>query len=347
MTIRRRGCMTLATMVGVHDDPITLEQHMAPLRFAVWVPVLLMLSHQPTQAQVPDTLRAFHDQVVFSQLVKEMSGVVHPVAMALAEWRALGLTESQVRELQDLEDEFGRILFKFLEERDQELVSPSMWWDAEPVSELEIRTLVERKVEQEVAVMLALIELRDQVFGLLSEDQRDFLRDKVGDQVGSLRRGAMSSVTPHPCVSGSLSGGSRLSPTVELLYVLSFEADSAHVDVLFVARADDRIRSIGGLPPRPEVPTGRLSGGTAGNWYLQFDRETRTAWVDDQPVDVGDDVVVLVQGIDRLLEPPDVVGTVDIPRTFYTGGCADGRWAHEHLRGYVLQFPEIQDFIGG
>lgn len=222
-----------------------------------------------------------------------------------------------------------------------------MWWDTEPLSELEIRTLVERKVEQEVAVMLALMEIRDQVFEMLSEDQRDFLRDKVGDQVESLRRGAMSSVTAQPCVSGSLSGGSRLSPTIELLYVLSFEADSAHVDVLFVARADDRIRSTGGLPPRPEVPTGRLSGGTAGNWYLQFDRETRTAWVDDQPVDVGDDVVVLVQEIDRLLEPPDVVGTVDIPRTFYTGGCADGRWAHEHLRGYVLQFPEIQDFIGG
>ena len=62
---------------------------------------------------------------------------------------------------------------------------------------------------------------------------------------------------------------------------------------------------------------------------------------------MGDHVVVLVQGIGRLMEPPDVVGTVNIPRTFFTGGCADGRWAHEHLRECVLQLPEIQEFIGG
>jgi hypothetical protein len=80
---------------------------------------------------------------------------------------------------------------------------------------------------------------------------------------------------------------------------------------------------------------------------MLYDVEQHVAWVHTQRVQLGQDNVVLVHGVDRLHELPTVVGTLRIPPAFHTGGCPEGvRWT-ELLRAHMEAVPEIREFLKG
>jgi hypothetical protein len=300
----------------------------------------------PWERTRADSLQLLHDQMVFAQASGPPTATVHPVTLALREAYALGLSRDQVDALVDIEEELSRAFVRFAMSVQDDVVRPSTWWADEPVDEVALRSASLRAAEKQVDAVLLLLHLRDRVFDVLTGEQKAQLleahqRDLEGHWEELMRR-----PPARPCTEGGSGGGGILTDRSQIVWSVTFGQDSARIDGLFVARVEDRHRSGVMIRPRPNVPPGAASGGSAGVWHLLFDRETRTAYVHDQAIELGQDNVVLVHGIDRLHDLPDVVGTLSIPARFYTGGCLDGEDWVDALRNHILSVRQISEYVG-
>lgn len=302
-----------------------------------------------TLGQIPDSLRNRGSDMSDIGLALPLGvGVaIHPAPMAIGEWQRLGLSPEQVRQLRDAQDDMERAYLAFASAMRDALVYPLVLWETREISEAELRVVADRKARQEVEFMLQLLKARDQVFEVLTEEQAVQLRELYREELKKMRDQAMDEPERHLCTHGGAGGGASLSPKAKMVYSVTFEGDSARIDALFVARAEDRLRGVSQLPPRPDLPAHSLSGATAGRWYLMYDRKSGTAWIDDRAVGLHDDNVLLLHGIDSLHEPPSVVRTLRIPEMFYTGGCQDDQQWSDLLRDHVMGVAEIRSFVDG
>jgi hypothetical protein len=297
----------------------------------------------PAERPRPDSLRLFYDQIVLAAVGEARPTVIHPVFLALQKAHTLGLSRDQLDGLLDLGEEIERAFIGFATSTSDDVLRPSIWWEDEPVDEAALRATSLQAAEKQVEAVLQLLQLRDQVFEILSEEQKTQLLGTHWEKIDRYRQEAKQRPM-RPCIQGGSGGGGILSDRAQIVWSVTFEQDSARIDGLFVARVEDRLRH--GVPPRPRPDVPALSGGSAGVWILLFDRETRTAYVHERPVELRNDNVVLVNGIDRLHDLPDVAGTMFIPARFHTGGCLDGEDWVDALRDHVLSVPEIREFIG-
>lgn len=149
------------------------------------------------------------------------------------------------------------------------------------------------------------------------------------------------------CEEGESPGGFSFSDRVRTIQHVTCQGDHARIDGVIVARGDRPI-------PRSPVPSAFAEpetprrGQLVGAWRLDFDFEEGHLWIDDRSVPVGDANVVLFHGMDRARTeaPPEVVGTLRIPPTFFTGACVDGTPWTRPLLDRLLQLPEIRSFVG-
>lgn len=299
-------------------------------------------------AQDPDSVAATGDRPVVAPMQPWGGSISTPVLLALREWDTLQLSPEQVQQIRRLQEELSPAFRALVSEQMRSALPPSIWWSDESVDEASLRARYHRMAEQSATVTLRLLEARDRVYSVLNPEQRARLkalqRQEVEERTASLRADPVH----RPCESGGSGGGFRLSDRAQVVYSVDFRGDSLRIGAVFIARAEDKLFGVPKLPEKPALPdsTGFLSGGTAGRWYLQYDQREHTAWVHTQKVPLGEDNVVLVDGIDGLHRPPRVGGTLRVPPSVYTGGCPRGeRWS-EVLRAHLEKAPEIRAFTG-
>lgn len=283
------------------------------------------------------------------------ASISHPASVARRHWQELGLSDEQFRAMEGIEREFGAVVFRYVMAGRAGAVGPEFWWGETTVTEDGAREQVLAKVDSEVAFLLGLAESRDRAYELLAPEQASKLRTLVREgyerqlsQVPAAQSWDRDvSATARTCVSGSSGGGLKLSEHVEVVFSVSKEGDSARIDNIFVARGDRSIPSMARSVERPEGPGTFVSGGTVGRWWLLFDRAANTAWIDETPIIMGENNVVLLTGVDRLNEPPDVSGLLRVPSQFHTGGCTDGSRFQDHLRRHLMEIEDVRSFVEG
>ncbi|SRR6266542_3268073 len=272
-----------------------------------------------------------------------LRGVPHPVSAALAYWDSLGLTETQVRQLRHiserLENRFAQAAVKIFPDSSALL----HLWRSEPIDSAALAKSAHDKVATETSLVIATLRARDEVFAVLTSEQRVRLNSLVHPVAGSALRPERPT---RLCTLGGIGGSSVISDQVDLVYSLDLKGDSAYVGTIFVARADEKLQSSPRRLSKPDLPgaPGFLSGGTSGRWWLQYDRREHAAWVETRRIDLGQNNVVLVQGIDRLTKDPDIAGLVRVESPFYTNGCRSAELT-ELIKEQVLKSARVRTFI--
>ncbi|MEJ2187267.1 MAG: hypothetical protein P8Z36_15250 [Gemmatimonadota bacterium] len=271
----------------------------------------------------------------------------HPADLALREWQRLGLTPRQVSKIQDIRDrltEAASPLLNVVQNQDHRLPA-GVWWGATKVDERKLRALFRETSERKADFFLRTIELGREVYELLDSRQRETL--KALQREANARPLGASNRPPRPCVRGNASGGFTLSTQVMVAYSVEFAEDTAEIGVVWVGRGAHELHGTSSLPDKPVIPDApeSMSGSTMETSYLQYDRATHRAWLDTRRVPLSDDNVVLLDGIDRLQEPPDIVGTVRIPTKLYTGGCRGSMEWREILQAAIMNNERIRAFI--
>ena len=273
----------------------------------------------------------------------EMGGIPQPAAAALAYSDSLDLSEAQISKLRRVVERIEQAGMSMLMLHAADSVDVWEMWTVAPIDSAAMDRKARDKASKEVPFVLALMRARDDAFEILRPDQlaqlNRIIRKKFGPTRSSERR-------IRPCTTGNSGGSAKLSDSVELLWSLTFRGDSAEIQTIFVAKADDKLYNDGTAADRRTPPSAseRISGGTSGRWWLGYDDKLGVAWVDSQKVSLEQGNVVLVQGVDRLRTPPTVVGTVRVPSRFYTGGCQN-QSARDFAKEHVLRSPAVRKFI--
>jgi Spy/CpxP family protein refolding chaperone len=276
--------------------------------------------------------------------------IPHPAHVALQEWDTLGLTPGQVERVRDIEDGTAALFVEWIEERGGDsLLAAALWTDAE-VDEGAVRAALRRDADRRADLVMGMVRAKRQVYEVLTPAQRSLLTRLQRAAVTRVAAGGEPDLArpAPPCVMGASGGGLTLSPRAQVVFSLQHQGDSARIGALFVGRGKRGASASAKLPIRPALPesTGPTSGGSMGTWYMQHEAAANVAWVHTQRVPLGDDNVVLVDGIDLLHQPPTVVGTLRVPSTLFTGGCRDGFDLSAVLRERLERSPEVRAFLG-
>lgn len=270
---------------------------------------------------------------------------VHPAELALRHWKDLNLTADQVSQIRAIQDEMMKALMPLLEtlQAQEHRPDPEVWWGEAELDEQNLRRSFHAISEREADLIVRLVDLGREVYTLLDSPQREALQ---AHQLSAETRNP-SAPRERLCVGGNSSGGFVLSPNVVVNYTVSFQKDTAEVGIVWVGRAEDKLYGAASLPDEPVIPDAPdfLSGGTMESWYVQYDRETHRAWLDTQRVELGRDNVILLHGVERLHERPEVVGTHRIPSRVYTGGCRSGMDWIEILKVTLMDSEPIRAFV--
>lgn len=272
--------------------------------------------------------------------------MIHPAALALREWKELDLTPEQVSQIRAIQEQIMEAITPLLEalQAQEHRPDPEIWWGAAELDEQELRKSFHEISEREADFFVRFVDLGRRVYDLLDSRQREALKvlQRNASDLGKVP------AQDRPCERGNSSGGFVLNPQVRVNYTASFTKDTAEVGVVWVGRAEEKLYGTAALPDKPIIPDVPefLSGGTMENWYVQYDRATHRAWLDTQRVDLGRDNVILLHGVERLHERPEVIGTHRIPSRVYTGGCRSGTDWTEILTATLMGSEPIRAFIG-
>lgn len=284
-------------------------------------------------------------EIATALMAPDGESTVHPAELALRHRKELDLTPEQVSQIRAIQDEMMEAFMPLLEtlQAQEHKPDPKVWWGEAELDEQELRRSFHAISEREADLIVRLVDLGQEVYTLLDSRQREAL------QVHQLNAETRNASAPQErlCIGGNASGGLLLSPKVVVNYTVSFQEDTAEVGVVWVGRAEDKLYGAASLPDRPVIPDAPdfLSGGSMENWYVQYDRETHRAWLDTQRVELGRDNVILLHGVERLHEWPEIVGTHRIPSRVYTGGCRSGTDWTEILRVTLMGSERIRAFV--
>lgn len=276
------------------------------------------------------------------------NGIPHPASLALAYFDSLHLTPEQVQELRDIQDRVEEAMMEELLAHLQEGPRlPGLMWSQEPPDPDQVRARFQEQAEAEAAMFLRLLAGRDEVFRVLSPDQKETLLGIHRDRYSRTAQPNPEAPPSRPCTRGGAGGGGTISDRVAMVYSVDFHGDSAQVGAVFVGKADGKLHSSPSPGPRPQLPDGPrfLSGGAIGIWHLGYDEDSHTAWVQDRRISLEYGNVILLEGVERLQEPPRLAGIAKLPSMIYTGGCPPGRSWSIILREELQKVPEIREFM--
>jgi Spy/CpxP family protein refolding chaperone len=280
------------------------------------------------------------DDVRFLPYVTLAPAGQHPTSLALQHWEELDLDDAQIREIRSIENEFVRVMMEALRPDVAATPDPTVWWSEVEPDRDELRRRFSRGVEQEVDAYLHMVETGRQVYRLLRPAQRERLKDL---QVQSVEESMQTpGIAARSCRSGGQGGGMSVLPGIVITYGVSFDGDTATVDAVFVGRAEHAFYS--SIPPHPRSESARGGGGSMGVWSVMVDRDSRTAWIHDRPVELGANNLVLLDGIDGIRQPPEIVAMLRMPPRIHTRGCEEERFSEILLRS-VKEVPEVRAFL--
>lgn len=274
-----------------------------------------------------------------------LNGIPHPVAVALTYYDSLRLSETQVKALQRATAHASEVLSARYMRELQDTTQLLRFWRPGPIDSGAVRRWALSTLDADVNVELELLRLRDETFRILTAEQRAQIATIIRQRIAAPRIGPPGSAPRETCDGGGQGGGMRLSDRVQLTYSARFVGDSARL-MVFVGRADSTLDGLLSPGPRPVGVPSSVSGATIGRWWMVFEWSRNVAWIDTTRIDLGGRNVVLVQGVDRVTRPPEVVGLVAGASMVHTGRCRNSDFS-DVLRRYVLALPEVRAFIEG
>jgi|GEM_PF-2186428 len=321
---------------------------MRPLLRALPLGVALLLGAAGLHAQDPGVPALRVDPSFLERFREAGEAIPHPVHLALKEWDTLALTPDQVEQVRRIQEEMhdGFDLWAEPVPGDPALTS-ALWGAAEP-DEAAVRAALYRFADRQLAMVLRLSEGQKKLRAVLTPEQGVLLGElQVAAVTRAVEAREQERARVMRCTEGSVSGSGKRSDRVALQFTAEYLGDSARIQALVIGRAERRLHGTAKLSPRPSLPENAeiRGGGNLESWYVQYDERAGVVWVDTKKVPLGDGNVVLLDRIERLHEPPVVVGTTRVPSTFFTGGCQDGRPMIEHLWDHLERIPEIRAFM--
>jgi hypothetical protein len=269
-------------------------------------------------------------------------GIPHPASAALHYRDSLRLDERQAQALRVVIQSAERALYAAYSQQIFDSAGVLLFWSAVPIDSVTEVRRMRTRIEQEVGVTMALLRARDETFRVLTGAQRA--------KLDSLFRG-----TPTPevaarvrsCDTGSSGGSLTLSDRAKLVYSVSYEGDSARLHFVAVALAESSLHALPTARRTPfESDADHGGGGSAGAWMIVHAPKRDAVMVDTMQVNLNGGNVVLVRGVDRLMQPPDIVAVLSVPSMFHTAACRD-RAHEEALREHVLASKQVREFLAG
>jgi hypothetical protein len=266
-------------------------------------------------------------------------GVPHPAKQALAHVDTLGLSAEQAAGIRRLGNEIDTAIVRhFAAEIGRAHDVIAIWAiDAEPDTTA-LRAEEHAAAEDEFILADVLLSTRDRAFALLDPGQQSPLKQLQRNAVEEALR---PSPRTRPCTAGTPTGG-FIRGGLRVHFSVTFGADSAELHVVFVGRRDPARDNVPAIA-RPVLPPA-TSGGSMGAWSVQYDRDSRTAWVHRHQVELGEQNLVLIEGMDDPRVPPRVMATVRMPRRIFTGGCSGQSFA-DLLYVQLRRVPEVQALL--